>query len=215
LEDRSIPIDIYTHLVTTCDCAPETDAILRWAALLHDVGKPRCFRQDETGVSFVGHDRVSADLASSILERFRYPNRVRDAISHLVLHHMFGYTSAWSDAAIRRFIARVGDEHVDRLIALSRADACGKVGRVVNPPEIRELERRVSAIRAAQPPLEKRDLAVSGRDIMDQLSIAPGPVVGTILDELYDTVLDDPELNDRDRLLEIARRFYEDRLSRS
>lgn len=211
-EDRSIPVKVFPHLLMSCDCAPPSHEVLRWAALLHDVAKPRCYAEDERGVSFIGHDALSAEIATEILTRLRFPGKTVEAIAHLVRHHMYGYTSEWSDAAIRRFISRVGSDSVYDLTALSRADACGKGGVPHDLPLVRELERRVEAILESAPPLEKRDLAVGGHDLMSELGIRPGPTIGHIIDELYDSVLGDPGLNTRERLLEIARRFVAERL---
>lgn len=214
LEDRSIPVAVFPHLLASCDCAPREHEVLRWAALLHDVAKPRCYREDDRGVSFIGHDELSAEIAHDVLTRLRFPGKTIEAVSHLVRHHMFGYTSQWSDAAIRRFLARLGGrDRLYDLTALARADACGKSGAPVDPPTIRELEQRVEALLSTSPPLEKRDLAIGGREIMTELGMSPGPSVGVIIDELYGAVLDDPSLNTRERLLEIARRFARDRLN--
>jgi putative nucleotidyltransferase with HDIG domain len=99
---------LFGHLVKACDCAPEEDDALRWAALLHDVGKPRCAAYDERGLHFHGHDETSAEMAESLLRRLRAPNRLIDSVTHLVRHHMFGVSGDSSDAAIRRFVSRVG-----------------------------------------------------------------------------------------------------------
>lgn len=213
LEDRSIPVPVFAHLLASCDCAPANHEVLRWAALFHDIAKPRCYSRDSRGVSFVGHDTLSAEMAQEILRRLRFPGKTIDDVSHLIRHHMFGYTSEWSDAAIRRFLSRVGLDHFYDLTALSRVDACGKSGAPFDPPLIRELEHRVESILAVAPPLDKRDLAIGGNEILGELGISPGPTVGLIIDELYSAVLDDPSLNSEERLLEIARRFAAERLN--
>lgn len=205
--------EIFPHLVASCDCAPEDDQILRWAALLHDAGKPRAFGFDEKGIHFHGHDEISGEIASDVLRRLRFPTDVIDEVCHLVRNHMFGYTSDWSDAAVRRFISRIGVESVSRLVALRRIDGCGKGARRYDSPDLKELESRVAAVIRHKPPLRVTDLAIGGRDIMDELSLSPGPTIGIILDELLRTAIDDPSLNSKERLLEIARRYWEERLS--
>lgn len=204
--------DVFSHLVQSCDCAPQDVPILRWSALFHDIGKPRCFQRDERGVHFHEHDRVSAEMAEIILRRLRFPNAEIATITHLIRHHMFGYTSDWSDSAVRRFVARVGREHVFALTALRRIDSCGKRGVPDRSSELTELETRIRAILATEPPLTVKDLDVNGKDLMVSLGIPPGPTVGTILDELLHTAIDDPDVNQRERLLEIARRFYDARI---
>ncbi len=213
IADDSIPVDVFSHLLRSCDCTPSSDEILRWAALFHDIAKPECYSLDEKGVHFHGHDERSAEIATTILTRLRFPTRFTLSVSHLIRHHMIGYTDEWSDAAVRRLIARVGRAEIGRLIALSQADACGKGAPATGLPIHAELARRVEVELAAAPPLDRRDLAVNGRVLMDHLGISGGPVLGVIIEELYQTVLNDPETNNADTLLAIARRFVEQRLS--
>ena len=209
--ETDIP-EVFPHLVQSCDCAPRDAPNLRWSALLHDIGKPRCFQRDERGVHFHEHDRVSAEMAEGILRRLRFPNVDIAEITLLVRHHMFGYTSDWSDSAVRRFIARVGRDRVFALTALRRIDTCGKRKTPDRSSELAELEARIRSVLATEPPLTVMDLEVNGKDVMSSLGIPPGPTVGTILEELLQTAIYDPAVNNRERLLEIARRFYDARI---
>lgn len=213
LEGTGPDAPLFAHLIRTCDCTPRDNPVLRWAGLLHDVGKPRCRGEDARGTHFHRHDSVSADIAREILTRLRFSNQQIQAITHLIQHHMFGYTSDWSDAAVRRFVARVGASHVSLLFALRRADGCGKTGTAPVAPDLDELESRVRTLLQGAPPLSRGDLAVGGKDLMQALELKPGPLVGIILDELLQTVLDDPSLNHRETLLEIAHRFQNERLT--
>lgn len=203
---------LFDHLVTTCDCTPQDDDVLRWAGLLHDVGKPRCAAYDERGLHFHGHETESAVMAEELLRRLRAPRRLIESVAHLVRHHMFGVTGDSTDAAIRRFVSRVGAESAAPLIALRRADICGKTGAPPSSPDLTRLEQRIDAIITERSALTTKDLAINGRDLMSELDISPGPHIGIILRELLETVLDDPTKNSRDVLLTIARRFAEDRL---
>ena len=203
---------VFEHLVASCDCAPRDTPVLRWAAMLHDIGKPRCLAHDARGLHFHGHDQVSADMAEEILTRLRAPKTVRDQVTHLVRHHMFDLTAEHGDAALRRFMSRVGKETVPQLLQLRRADICGKTGMVPVSEDLNRLERRLKDMTAAAPPVTTGDLAVNGRDLMRALSLSPGPQIGIVLEELLRTVIDDPQLNTRDQLLEVATRFYSERL---
>lgn len=205
--------DVFSHLLTSCDCAPADDPILRWAALLHDVGKPRCASFDQRGLNFIGHDRVSADVAAEVLDRLRFPRSFSHSVAHLILHHMFGYTSEWSDTAIRRFVSRVGREEVFRLTALSRIDLCGKIGTVHPAPLIDELEHRIHCLLSSTPPLSVKELAINGRDLMEHLGLGPGQHIGLLLQECLDTAIADPKTNTPERLKTIATRFYNERMS--
>lgn len=208
------PVDgLFDHLVTACDCAPSHPVELRWAALLHDIAKPRSYATDERGVHFHGHDETGAAMTVEILRRLRAPGGRIDAVAHLVRHHMFAATDAMSDRAIRRLVDRVGRGVVPTLFALRRADVCGKTGRPPVRSALDYVEERIAALEAERALPSRRELAVSGRDIMNHLALSPGPTVGIVLDELWQTVLDDPATNERERLLTIAERLYQERIA--
>ncbi|WP_083914965.1 CCA tRNA nucleotidyltransferase [Alkalispirochaeta alkalica] len=210
-EDRDSPWPVFEHLLSSCDCAPSDPPQLRWAALFHDIGKPRCGATDERGLHFHGHDQVSATMAEEILLRLRFPKERIRSVAHLVRHHMFGYSPEWSDAAVRRFISRVGQEEAFLLTALRRADICGKTGSPPILPDLDELEGRIRGILHQGQPLTRKDLAINGKDLMSRIGIPPGPALGIVLEELLETILDDPERNTPETLLEIARAVYQAR----
>jgi poly(A) polymerase/tRNA nucleotidyltransferase (CCA-adding enzyme) len=121
---------------------------------------------------------------------------------------MFSYESAWSDAAVRRFIGRIGPDALDELLALRAADNAGS-----GQPDdgaLDELRRRVTEQLAAEVALDLSDLAIDGRDLIDELGMTPGPGLGRVLDELLERVVSDPELNDRPTLLLLARSMQGD-----
>ena len=126
---------------------------------------------------------------------------------------MFGYTSEWSDAAVRRLVSRVGRDEIFALTALSRIDRCGKTGAAHPAPLLDELERRVRHLMSSKPPLRAKDLAINGRDLMELLGVGPGQHIGVLLKELLETAVADPEINTPDQLKEIATRFYNERMS--
>ena len=155
-------------------------------------------------------------MAHEILERLRSPHSLRDGVAHLVAHHMFNFDEQWSDAAVRRFVARVGRDRIDKLLALRRADQLGRYGEEHRPrpsPRLVALAQRVSAVMERREAVTVRDLAVNGSDLMTHLKLAPGPVVGILLRQLLEAVLEDPALNERDRLLNIAANFFRSRLA--
>ena len=122
--------DVLTHSFAACDAAPRDDLVLRLAALLHDVGKPPTLATGPGGrPTFHGHEQRSREMAAALLERLRFPTAVIRDVAHLVGEHMFNYTEEWSDAAVRRLVARVGEGSIDALIALRRADQAGMCPR--------------------------------------------------------------------------------------
>ena len=204
------PVDVFGHLLAAVDCAPH-DEVGRWAALLHDIAKPETYANRDGTIHFPGHDERSAERATEILTRLRFSNGTVQRVAHLVRHHMIGYQTTWSDSAVRRLIARVGRDAIIDQLRLARADRCAYGARTA--PLLDELEDRVTAVLRSRAPLERSDLAIDGRDVMRHLGLRPGPVVGIVLRELYETVLDNPEQNERDTLLSIAERFQRSRLT--
>ncbi len=204
--------DVWRHSLECMDALPAEDPVLRLAGLLHDIGKPRtrAMGANTNDWTFYNHDSVGAELADRWMREFRYSNEERARVTHLVRHHLVCYSDEWSDAAVRRFMKRVGREAIDPLIQLARADAIGK-GRDVSA-DLSALERlleRVASVNAAGSALSVRDLAVNGSDIMKVFGLPPGRVIGEVLEKLLETVLERPEANERDELLTMARTTIE------
>lgn len=205
--------DVWGHAMACLDaCKPEP--ILRVAALLHDVAKPRtrAFSDKTQDYTFYEHERVGAEMVDPILTRLKFSNDERSRVTALVRHHLICYSDDWSDAATRRWLKRVTPELLPDLYELGFADARGK-GREASD-DIRSIERlreRVEVMLAAGAAFTARDLALKGNELMSALEIAPGRVVGEILAHLVERVIDDPALNEREKLLDEARRFVAER----
>ncbi len=198
--------DVLDHLYASVDFAP-AEPVLRLAALLHDIGKPRA-KEERPGAepTFHRHEEYSAEAAAAILRRLKYPNALVDEVVHLVRHHMFAYEEGWSDAAVRRFLARVGEDKVEGLFALRLADGSGITGLPVDPRSLLPFRARIAGVLAASHAFGLRDLAIGGAELAS-IGVPRGPVMGRILAELLEAVLDDPELNEAERLLDIAGRL--------
>ncbi len=214
--DGNGDLDLFEHLSRSCEGAPRNDVELRLAALLHDVGKPSSRGTDDAGrATFHRHEEISAEMTRNLLLRLRMPRKTIARVEHLVRHHMFGYSHEFSDAAVRRLIRRVGEEHLGDLMSLRRADIYGKTGHPTPSPLLEELGRRVRHLQREDLVLSPRDLAVNGNTILERLGplgLERGRTLGTIIDFLVEAVTDDPALNQKETLLEIAERFYVDRL---
>lgn len=216
-------LDVFEHCLYACDGAPEDNVPVRIAALFHDIGKKdartECFETDKAGngpvkiIHFLKHEVYSEEKTHNILQRLKFSNAETEKICLLVREHMFHYESSWSDAAVRRFIVRIGKENIDDLLLLSKADTFGshrkKIG-VKSPAykNIEELKERIKKIESEACAFSKKDLAVSGRDLIQE-GIEPGKKMGFILEELFQTVLSDPEMNTRESLLFIAKKLAE------
>jgi tRNA nucleotidyltransferase (CCA-adding enzyme) len=200
--------DVWTHGMECLDgCVG--DPILRIAAVLHDVGKPRSREHSDKTKdwTFYDHERIGAEIADPICVRLRFSNDERARIVHLVRNHLFHYTSEWNDTTVRRFIRRVGKERLEDLWALNEADVRAKgVADVPDLTALTALKAHVARVIAAGDALSTRDLAISGHDLIKELGLTPGPIIGKILNALLEEVLADPAKNDRDTLLAIARK---------
>ncbi len=205
--------DVFEHSLATLDAAaaempagtpPEDDLVLRLAALFHDVGKPDTFDDGH----FHQHEFVGEAKVRQILRRWRFDKATVDEVAHLVRNHMFWYQPDWTSSAVRRFIRKVGLERIPTLFALRKADNVGSGARAPRMYALNELWLRVQEEIQRANTFSKRDLTVDGNDVMEALSIPRGPEVGRILEELFERVLDDPDLNTRERLLEMAREIH-------
>jgi poly(A) polymerase/tRNA nucleotidyltransferase (CCA-adding enzyme) len=205
--------DVYHHSLNTCDVAPDR---IKLAALLHDIGKPR---KDMHNGHFYGHDVEGANMTEEIMKRMKFSNEEIKRTVALVRNHMFFYPyvhdgmteeeakkteeKAWTDAAIRRFVSRVGEENIEDLFALRIADATANPKTAFNPEEISKLQERISEVRQKDVALKISDLKVTGDDLIE-IGVPKGPKVGEILKQLLEKVLDDPLLNTKERLEEEA-----------
>ena len=198
--------DVWNHTMRVLD-ESEGDPIERVAALLHDVAKPRTRAKSEktNDWTFYHHEKVGADMADRWLREYRFSNSERELITGLVRHHLICYSDEWTDAAVRRFIKRVGPDNVEPLLRLGEADALGK-GRNVEEElaALKELRGRVDHELEAGGALTTQDLAIGGNDIIPLLEGGAGPAVGKILRALLERVIDDPSLNTRDKLMPLA-----------
>jgi tRNA nucleotidyltransferase (CCA-adding enzyme) len=197
--------DVYWHSLHSCDAAPKDNVVLRLAALLHDVAKPPC----KVDYTFYNHDKLGAGMAEEILKRLKFSNAEIKKITNLISHHMFNYTSGWSDAAVRRFIRRIGGiEVVPDLFAIRQADTRAMENEIKSEYLI-ELQKRIDKIIEEENALDICDLKVDGKDVMQTLRVPPGPKVGKVLHFLLEKVLDDPKLNERDSLLGLIKIYEE------
>jgi putative nucleotidyltransferase with HDIG domain len=199
--------DVLDHSFLACAYAAKMNFSreVRMAALFHDLGKPLVRQMDEENAvwTFYNHEKESVKLTRGIMERFRYPNAVRDKVLRLIGAHMFHYEDNWKDSAVRRFIIRTGEDLLPELFDLRMADSAGTAGIDPDPAMLLPLRERIEKVLAKKSALSLKDLTVNGTDLME-LGVRPGKHVGIILNELMEAVLNDPELNTRETLLDIA-----------
>jgi putative nucleotidyltransferase with HDIG domain len=197
--------DVLDHSLLAADFAARKgfSRETRLAALFHDIGKVETRKYDNGVWTFYRHEAHSARIAKAILLRLRFPGAVTEKACHLIAEHMFHYTEDWSDAAVRRFIIRAGEENLEDLYALRRADSFATAGAEPPPEALASLAARVDAELAKRNALSLKSLAVNGGDLV-ALGAAPGKRLGAILGELLEAAIEDPALNTREKMLEIA-----------
>lgn len=199
--------DLYYHSLATCDLVHTNEITTRFAALYHDVGKRVTFQEIEGKVTFYHHEKISAQMALAVTQRLKFSNNEQKKIVNLIENHMFSYFEESSDGVVRRFINRVGLEALPELFALRRGDQEATDGsrdfrRLV------ALSERITRLLEESQALTVKDLAVTGNDL-HELGIPKNEVMGEILAQLLETVLDDPQQNKREHLLQIARSLYQ------
>ena len=199
--------DVWKHSLESLKECPSSDPVVRLATWLHDVGKPGTQRfEGPRGVTFYGHEVVGARMARDIARRLRLPNKDIDRIFTLVRWHMFTYSPEMTDAAVRRFIKRVGRENINDMIMLRIGDRKGG-GSNATSWRLRELQQRIGE--NLYEPMSLKDLAINGNDLMVALKLSPGKKVGEILSALFEEVIEEPERNNAVYLLDRAKELVD------
>ena len=169
--------DVLDHSFLATDAA-RNNLVIRLAALFHDIGKPAALALGPDGIpTFYNHERISASLAAAAMKRLKFPNETIDAVLHLVRNHMFNYTEDWTDAAVRRFLARVGVDSVDDLFDLRIADSAAMSGSIPDPRPLDAFRARIRNTLAQGSAFTVKSLKVNGNDLA-ALGIPKGPVDG-------------------------------------
>lgn len=219
--------DVFTHSLKVLDNAEDS---VKLAALFHDIGKISTKIVDDDGsIHFYGHDEEGAKLSKVIMERLKFPKLEIKRVVNLIRWHMFYYPSAdwrkdnkvekideengkkiggWSDSAVRRFIKNVGEENIDDIFKLRIADATSNKKSQFNNKEIKALQNRISDLKAKEMVLKVEDLAIDGFDLIN-LRIPAGPILGRVLNELLNFVIENPNNNEKVILLNKAKEIFQ------
>lgn len=183
------------------------DKVLRLTMLLHDVAKPVCRTVDEEGQEhYYGHPQKGADMAVDILKRLKFDNDTIDKVRKLILAH--DDRPNINERNVRRAINRIGLEQFPELFEVKRADNLGQAmyHRQEKMQYVDEFEQQYFAILEKQQCIQKKDMAISGKDLI-AAGMKPGKEMGRVLDGLFEMVLDSPELNEKSKLLELAHKI--------
>jgi tRNA nucleotidyltransferase/poly(A) polymerase len=216
---HSLTLDEHTFSVVQAAADKGRSLAVRLAALFHDLGKPlvawrgadgRLHYYAKPGYADKSHEQVGSELANRALNRLRYPNDLRRRVERIIRHHMFQVGKGDALRA-RRFLARHGDDVAFELVDHKEADYGGKPGRDGNGTldDLETLRRfRATLERERSQPHRLKDLAIDGNDLI-ALGFPPGPELGHALRRLLQVVVDRPDRNTRDALVEEARKLRE------
>ena len=201
--NRHHAYDVFTHTAHVVESCPGS-LPLRWAALLHDIGKPQTFTLDEAGQGhFLGHAQVSAQLADQALRQLKAPTALREQVVLLIEKHM---TKLPPDKKVlRRWLGRLGEDAVGDLLTLQQADMGSKgTGIPREAEQFPILEALIGEILEENACLTVKDLAVNGNDLLAS-GFAPGPELGRKLQWLLEQVQDERLPNEKQALLQACK----------
>ncbi|WP_425514016.1 CCA tRNA nucleotidyltransferase [Clostridium frigoris] len=195
--------DVFSHIITVVEkCPPVLN--IRMAGLLHDIAKPDCFTIDASGIGhFYGHDKKGVIIAGKILRRLKFDNESINEVEILVKEHM-NVLKRPTEISVKRLINRTSIKLVFNLFTLQRADALGSRFPQIRLDEINKVEEQTIAIIESKVPLSIKELAINGKDLMDQFSIKPGIEIGIMLKFLLNIVLENSEFNTKEKLISIV-----------
>ena len=197
--------DVWTHTLKTAAAVPP-EPVLRWAALLHDAGKPHTFTEDARGGHFYGHAEISEDIARAVLKSLKTDRKTYDRVLLLIRLH----DTVWNgtEKQLKRTVRSIGADAARELLLLHRGDVSAQaaVHRAERIAEADRLLGMLDALLAAQEPMTLRDLAVGGGDLLAR-GWQQGKEIGACLNALLDRVTDGSLPNTREALLDAADRM--------
>ena len=203
--------DVWEHLLHALQHSADKNWPLeiRLAALMHDIGKPRTRRFDGTKAggkgkyTFYGHEVIGARMAKKIMERLKFPNKEIDLVEKLIRNHMFfSDTELITLSAVRRIIAKVGEENIWLLMNIRESDRVGMKKKEA-PYRLRKYFAMIEE--ALRDPISVGALKIDGEFMIKELGIKPGPRMGWILHALLEEVLDAPDKNTVENLSELVK----------
>ncbi|OGG02772.1 hypothetical protein A2W14_06620 [Candidatus Gottesmanbacteria bacterium RBG_16_37_8] len=191
--------DVGTHLLKSLEMCPSKDPIVRLATLLHDVGKAVTYKKTDDGViTFYNHELVGASIVRNIGSRLHFSKKDTQKLILLVRFHQFTVDERQTDSAVRRFIRNVGMENVTDILDLRVADRLGGGARETSW-RLELFKKRL--IEVQKQPFSVADLKVSGHDVMRIYDSGPGPLVGAVLNMLFEDVVSGKLPNEKEILL--------------
>lgn len=197
---------VYDHIAHAVSNDVSKDMSVRLSLLLHDIGKPQCYSEDEKGGHFHGHAVPSRDLSESVLNRLRFDNKTKSDVLTLVLYH--DSCIAPETRVIRRWLNKIGETLLRRLLLVKMADiSAHKEGTYKQRLELCFiLQSIVNDVISEEQCFKIKDLEVNGNDVL-ALGVPEGQIVGSVLNHLLTKVINDELQNNREDLLDEAKNY--------
>lgn len=209
--------DVFEHCIYACDGTPRDNLILRLAALFHDIGKTQAKKvlitEGRELFTFYNHEKYSTTITKEILTRLKYPKIIIQKVCHLIENHMFHYDDTWTDAAIRRFIVKIGKENINDILLLREADVFGKnnSSETLQCPhwqkKQQDFKNRIENELLKDTALSLKDMQINGNELI-KLGIPAGKDLGIVLNNLFEEITNDPSKNEPDYLAKRALELY-------
>jgi tRNA nucleotidyltransferase (CCA-adding enzyme) len=204
---------IYEHSILALKNCPSEKLEVRLATLFHDIAKPETKRGEGAFSTFYNHDHVGARVVEKILKRLKYSSEIIKKVRMLVDNHMFYYNVEEVGASsVRRLVRKVGLENIDDLIDVRVGDRLGSGVPKAVPYKLRHFKYMVDRI--SSDPLSVKMLKIDGNDLMKELKLKPGPMLGAILDVLLSEVIENPKENKKETLLARAKKLSKENLTK-
>ena len=193
--------EVYEHSLRALRyaCEKNFNKYVRFAALLHDVGKPRTKNGKGANATFYNHEIVGAKMSEQILNRLKFSKKDTEKIVRLVRYHLFYYNvDEVGESSVRRLVRQAGPENMDELLQVRMADRIGSGVPKAEPYKLRHLKYIIEKV--SQDPISVTMLKINGEDVMKILKIKPGSKIGQVLDVLLGYVLNEPSKNKKEFL---------------
>ena len=195
--------DVFEHTLQALALCENDDLITRLGILLHDIGKPLCYTEDEQGGHFKGHAPIGVEITREILLRLRFDNETIHRMERLVEWHDIPLSA--EKKRVKRLLQKLSDADILRLLEIKRCDRLAHAPDFREmPPELAEIPSVIDEIRAEDACLSLRTLAVDGADLME-LGVPEGKRIGEILHTLLDDVIEERLPNKKEALLQAAK----------
>jgi len=176
-QNRYHEYDLYYHTLRTVDEVPKERHLIRWSALLHDLGKVAACKNYGPDSTFHGHERDSVEIARNIMGRFKFGNNDTSTVLNLVKHHMRNYSDSMKDSSVRRLVGAVGINNIEALCTLWSADkrAKGHNEAPCSTIDAYAVLKRLEKMKAEEKVFGMKDLHISGKEVMEIKRLSPSP----------------------------------------